>query len=204
MTSQPLSLERLEALLEALRAQRAPVVQNLNRGLTDLEIQEATGRLGMSLPAEVSLWWSWHNGASLEVNSRINDDHRSIGPENRLFTLDEAIRAREESMALATELAPTDPEHWWKVSWLPITSREIAVDCVPSVSDSSLVRSTDPNWDPENQGRIVAESVGELVDLWILALSNGIWNWDDQLGEYGGWRQDDSRVTQELRMTGQF
>src|SRR4051812_27326402 len=57
-----------EALLTKLERQwqrkGSRIVEALNPGLTDAEIDDLAAPLGHPIPEEARRWWRWHNGAS--------------------------------------------------------------------------------------------------------------------------------------------
>jgi hypothetical protein len=52
----------LDGLVAALRAQGAPIVDHLNAGIADAELDVLTAPLGIKLPAEARAWWRYANG----------------------------------------------------------------------------------------------------------------------------------------------
>jgi cell wall assembly regulator SMI1 len=57
-----------EAMLEALaarwREQGAAIADDLRPGLAEAEMQAAAEPFGLALPAEVRVWWGWHDGTA--------------------------------------------------------------------------------------------------------------------------------------------
>jgi cell wall assembly regulator SMI1 len=54
---------KLLARLEALWVERdAPILSHLRDGLTDVEMDAMTAPIGLRLPDELRIWWSWHDG----------------------------------------------------------------------------------------------------------------------------------------------
>jgi len=56
-------LEELLPRLEQLWAQLgAPIADQLAPGLTEAELSARERAAGLSLPAELRIWWGWHDG----------------------------------------------------------------------------------------------------------------------------------------------
>jgi hypothetical protein len=56
----------------------APIVDHLQPGLSDEQMDELTAPLGLSLPVEARRWWGWHDGVD-PASARIQAD-RMVGP----------------------------------------------------------------------------------------------------------------------------
>lgn len=198
------TLRQLETLAKALQAQQAPITARLNPGLSDHEIDLLCQKVGIDLPDEPRTWWKWHNGASYAVGDIDSSDLLSAGPGNMLLPLELAIEDCLERRSLASELKPENPEYWWKQSWLPFTKEEYAFECGVPRGEPSPIRDTDPMSDPYNPGQPVTGSFAEMVDAWILALTEGIWFWDPNLGREGAWNQDTLNVPPAMMKLGLF
>jgi hypothetical protein len=59
-----LTRDQLEALEAQWRAQGALIVDGLQPGLRDEEMDELTAPLGRTLPTEARTWWGWHDGTA--------------------------------------------------------------------------------------------------------------------------------------------
>jgi len=115
--------EAFAALLDRLRAWRAPVLQSLLPGLPPHEIETRLAADGLPAPAELVVWWGAHDGAGgPAVGEGGAVDQR---PENalldpyHLLSLADALRLRrflreEYEAAGAPEIFP-EP-------WLPVLS----------------------------------------------------------------------------------
>lgn len=202
MTSAPkLTPNHLDQLDAALSAQGAPVVDRWRPGLSDEQIDLATAPLGVKLPAEPRLLWSWHDGADLLESDENGLDLISAGPGNCLAPLHEAVSESTRWREWALETEPDDPDSRWQKSWLPFIGEYSVIDCSGDTGAVSPIRNTHPFSEPEDYGGIVLPSLGALVLLWIEALETGLWEWDPSENK-GAWQlhQDrESPTTRALR-----
>ncbi len=65
-----LSTEHIDRLVDALRGQRAPVVDRLAPGLSYDRMDELTLPLDIRLPDEARTWWGHYNGARSQPGDR--------------------------------------------------------------------------------------------------------------------------------------
>ena len=89
----------LELLADHWRRQGAPIAESLRPGLTENEMEELLGPLGLRLPREARMWWGWHDGASGEGSAR------AIGPPVAFVPLVSAVEMYEELRAVASRVA---------------------------------------------------------------------------------------------------
>jgi cell wall assembly regulator SMI1 len=165
-------LERLEA---SWRKEGAEIADALAPGLTESEIDGLVEPLGLRLPKEARLWWGWHNGVTVET-ARGWD----IGPDIGFFSLAQAVAELDEyPLSGGNELAPP--------TWLPLAYAPggyLALDSAgPDLAPVQRV-------DIETGFLAGAESMGDLVALWIETIEAGAWSWNPA----GYWDKDLDRA----------
>jgi len=170
--------------------QGAPVADRLRPGLSDVEIDEVLGPLGIDLPEEARVWWKWHDGAD-------PDGDRWISPRAFAYvSLGEATLIREEVRQQAQRAGTPDapppmdePDYWWAPSWFPLGSSGGTVACDYSVArhEPSPIRVVD--WWDEEFHRPKAASLGQMVSWWIDAFDRGAWYFDRERGVWDGRRE---------------
>lgn len=183
-----LSLELLEGLEERWRRQGAPLADRLQPGLSRGEIERLMAPLGLQLPHEVELWWSWHNGVAASGAKYLD---RAFGPDFAYLPLAEAVERYTTMRRIATEVASApgtegesaDPEFWWQPSWFPILGTGygavITCDCARPPESPAPIFSV---WWATNEvpNDSAASSFGEAVTWWIEALDTGVWKYDPE------------------------
>jgi hypothetical protein len=186
-----LSTEDIDRLAEALRSQRAPVVDRLAPGLSAAEMDEITAPLGLTLPDEARTWWGTFDGAPLLPGD---------GPHVPALSPAWWWAPLESVVAECLEIRSwTDPDFWVE-SWLPIVIGDghLVIDTAVAAGEPSPVHVVDFEGDDENIGPShipSLASLGELVRFWTSAVEDrAIWfsgdrgyfeiDWDrvDQLG----------------------
>lgn len=180
-----LSREQLNTLLRCWEELQLPVVEQLRPGLEMREIDARTSTLGLTLPEEARLWWTWQDGAT---DAGAEPTSRYIGPGLPLLSLDEAVslyaRLREEAALVWEERA----DYWWRPTWFPITERRGAIRCDCAVAEGA---PTPIYWayshDHDERGLTAprVDSFGTMVDWWIDALNAGAWVYDADSGRWG-------------------
>jgi cell wall assembly regulator SMI1 len=121
-----------EDLLDELeghwRRQRAPLVEGLQPGLTDQDIDELTAPLEIRLPREARMWWQWHDGAGSTGERAVC---REFGPGLAFYSLREAVDMCRQIRNMFRDIWAADgPEvvaYWWRPSWFPITESRGAI-----------------------------------------------------------------------------
>jgi hypothetical protein len=171
-TLDPSLLEQLES---AWREQGAEIAGVLAPGLSGPEIDELVAPLGLHLPEEARLWWGWHNGVTVET-ARGWD----IGPDIGFYSLAQAVAELDEyPLSGGNDLAPS--------TWLPLTHAPggyLALDSAgPVVAPVHRV-------DVETGFLTGADSMGDLVALWIDTIEAGAWSWNPA----GYWDRDPDRA----------
>jgi hypothetical protein len=175
-----LDSDMLLAYEQRLRAQGVPVDQWRIPGLTSAEIETTMAPLGLSLPIEARTWWEWNNGATLDGRVKL------FGPYIECFSLEGAVRQYEKSRGVAQRAAEDDlpppwdnPDTWWVPTWFPIVNsgHTVTVDCSVSSGQPTPIRYID--WtDVEGFFEPRAQSLGQMIALWISAIDTGAWKFD--------------------------
>jgi cell wall assembly regulator SMI1 len=174
------------------RQQGAPVAGALRPGLSDEEIDDATGAIGLRLPREARRWWGWHDGADPPAPGLAP---AQLGPGKNFLSLADAVKECERTRQVQRQAWGDDLGPHWQAGWLPLFSsnRPIVFDCSGSDVQPVPVRSfffEDPTAGEEGVG-----SIGELVLVWIEAIDCGAWRYDQSAGRWlYDWKKLDPRV----------
>jgi len=179
----PLAIDKLAKLESYWRAQGAPIAQRLRAGLSERDIDQLTGRLGLRLPVEARTWWGWHDGASAE-GATTGFERWLGGSAFEYLSLEEAAAWYDEMRGVAADVsaaAGNQRSDWWEDSWFPITKNmgggTIACDCAVPQGAVTPIRMVD--WARNERFRDpVVSSLGEVVEWWIEALDGGAWRYD--------------------------
>ncbi len=119
--AQILDHDLLRSLVDALRAQGAPVADRLSPGLTDARIDELTVPYGITLPEEARVWWRFSNGVPREEG----DNAMAIGSEWGWAALQEVLAIRSQMLRdFAREGLTLGEDVPWSQSWLPFVIRD--------------------------------------------------------------------------------
>lgn len=175
--------EDLLAELEAQwRRQRAPLVEALQPGLSDRDIDELTASLNLRLPHEARVWWRWHDGVRPTEGLAV---YRELGPGLPFYSLREAVelcrRLRGRFHDIWAADGPEAVEYWWRPTWFPITERRGAIRCDCAVADNE---PTPIYWayshDHDAEGLTIprVDSFETMVAWWIEALQTGAWTYE--------------------------
>lgn len=169
----------LRELEDCWRDQDLPLVQRLQPGLSHEQIDALTAPLGLRLPTEALLWWTWRDGAVAEDLAI----ERELGPGFEFLPLAQAVEQCVFQRKLAAEFgeSPADAEFWWHTSWFPITHRGGAVACDCSVAKGAPTPIFSPfshDLDVDGRTHPAALSFGQMVRWWIEAFEEGIWRYD--------------------------
>jgi cell wall assembly regulator SMI1 len=180
-----LSAELLDQLASRWRSSRWPGVDLLNPGLTDDEIDAATDPLGFRLPAEVRLWWRWHDGISVAADQPVRPAEFGAGGRWYLplaAAIDEYKVMRDVAAKLAVEDSPpgVTRDDWWPKQLFPITKTSggtvTACDCSVRQETASPIHIVDYEDGPA--GPPQAPSFGTTILWWIMAIDTGAWFYD--------------------------
>lgn len=146
--------DRLEAVLIS---KGLPVLDSLNPGLSDEQIDAIVAPTSLLLPEEVRVWWRWRNGSFHRPGGR-----SEIFPDRELLTL-------EESVDRWSDLA--DIDHY-KARLVLLSERSVVT--VRCVSEGDVAAPVDRAHDHSCQFEQVRDSLGELVLTWISYLENDV------------------------------
>jgi cell wall assembly regulator SMI1 len=191
----------LEEFEDRLRSQGAPIVDVLRPGLTDDEMQQLVGPLGLRLPREARCWWAWHDGTVVGAPMIA----RYLGPGWMALSLDDAVRdcvSSREIEAEAREIeeaAGEDREDWWRHGWLPLVhpgGGSFAIDTGVGEDEPVPVYRYHSDTQP---GAPDLASIGDLVTIWIDALDSGAWQWEPNDGR---WIYDDALLDPRVSRLG--
>lgn len=190
-------LDRLEGVLHSLGA---PVAELFRPGLTDEQIDDLMAPTGLTLPDELRIWWRWHDGANEAASDQ--EEGRRLGPGGWLhLSLRQAVdlhgyhngRYREMIEIEAMDLA----ELAWRPNLFPFSHRGwqpnhvLAADTsVPKHASAPVVMTSEMGIESWTG----ADSVSEVVGLWIELLESGRYHVED-----GSWQPLDPMYTEEPR-----
>jgi hypothetical protein len=154
-----LDTQLLEELEDRWREQSPAVLQRMQPGIDDDEIDRLSAPLGYTIPEELRRWYRWHNGSTgspiiiSRCFSTLSDDVAA--------TLD--FEADEEK---------------WKKGWLQVMDEKplMIFDCRGGVSEPVPVWHFDYAFDFPT--RPVFESIGDMVSFWIELIDDGHVSWD--------------------------
>lgn len=190
MTDSPsprlLTAELLEHLDQRLHDISAPITRIWRPGLSDDQMDELTGPIGITLPTEARAWWRWHNGAE-----RVIGQQPAIGPGWDQLPLAEAVRDatvyRDVALRVADPDGYIDPRSDWSISWIALcgnpSPERLACECAVPAGAPSPAIYFDPEGEDEPQ-RPKAPSIGEVIHIWLEALDDGTWHIDPTTGHF--------------------
>jgi cell wall assembly regulator SMI1 len=174
-----------EAMLDELamrwRQQGAAILHSLRPGLSEQAIEASVSGLGLSLPIEARVWWGWHDGTESTVNAY------AIGLDTVYLQLGRAAELYGEQRDVALQVADgasgLTADDFWRPHWFPfaVASRPVlACDC--SVPEGALTPIYAVDYEFVDESKTpVADSLGDLVSLWIEALDAGAWTYNREL-----------------------
>lgn len=164
-----LTPELLEGLLESLTKAGFPTVQRLRPGLTVDQMDEITAPLGLVLPAEARVWWSRHNGGL---------DEAPIGSSHALARLEEMVGQAQLLRRLHREGYEEAGVVTWDDRLLPLVHSETMFGCDCSVREGepSPISVWIPK-DAEDLREPVLPSLGSLVEIWTVAIDEGLYEY---------------------------
>lgn len=194
----------LAALERRWRDQGWAAVAWLRPGLSDEELDAATTPLGLKLPPEARLWWSWHDGVALP-DDVTRDQLVFGGPGFVYLSLSAAVRRYEMMRDIAKTLVESDPnamtqDELWHPQWFPVTvaayGAVVACDCGDPGAERTPIRPVD--WASQLAGPIKARSFGEMVTWWLDAIDQGAW-WYEPAEER--WNRDYTALDPRRELT---
>ncbi len=166
-----LTSDILATYVAALSAQGAVVVDHLQPGLTDREIDATIAPHGIAIPEEARVWWRFSNGVPEAELGR-------IGPEWFWSSLEEVIEERNDMLANLRENLEPD-EILWRDTWLPfVMSERLPLETASAILApvfSFDVHTGDP-------ALPVAASLADLVMTWVRALESGALRYERATG----------------------
>jgi hypothetical protein len=178
----PLTEALLEELNAALRRIGAPIADEWRPPNSQERIAALEGRLGLVLPAEARLWWTWRDGADDSVDGYLGNmlGHRWT-PHPLGRAVEETLRAR----ALSEQMVADQPDYpgvvWsrrWCVFCSNLKSEFLAIACGNAEQDLAAVHLYDPE-SVEEPSKPRVLSIGELVHVWLQAIEDGTWRIED-------------------------
>jgi cell wall assembly regulator SMI1 len=171
----------LAALLSRLEVQwrehGASIANALADGVSPHEAQSAVEPLGITLPDEVLIWLSWHNG--LRPDANLYWPASLVGPNGlALLSLEQAIDEYRSRLRQGTELAyiARPGEVMWAPEWFPLCSADasiLAADTSVAPTAPTPLRMVD--WEYGDWMEPVTDSLTSLVQLWVTALEERLW-----------------------------
>jgi cell wall assembly regulator SMI1 len=200
-----LTEQLLDRLTATWRAHSVPVEDALAPGRHVSSFTSDDGTLHVELPTELRTWWAWHDGHIDGTSAEWG-----IGP---LFQQMSSTRSREWwqwSIEKAQELAGdapegtplTDPNYWWRESWIPLASDGsgyIVADCDLGGPDVAPIRRIEWGPDLDVIARPRTDSFGQLVQWWIEAIEHGLWIYDHDRDTWSVKRPRDPATRERYR-----
>lgn len=186
-----LNRELLEELEGRWELQGVPVKPH--PGLEEREIDAMTSPLGLRLPVEARTWWGWQNGASGAL----------FGPGRTLLSLENAIELYEQELAIfhaddiAETVASLRPRERFPIMH---SGGPVSCDCsVPEGAPTPIYHVDSHDYDIDGVENPRTRSFGELVQWWLDAFDEGVWQWDRAAGR---WRRDESALDLDRSRSG--
>lgn len=166
--------EALHRLEDILTASGATIVPALHPGLAAGDVRDAFSTVGLMPSAEVSTWFSWHDGAG---ERGMPSEVIALVPGGEFYDLDALLNDYKESRRSAAELAtrpgfPFRAEGMWDPAWFPILrlfgkgfiAAEVGGSSSDEVSPVHVVWHDD---DPELAARVAWPTVAAFVETVI-------------------------------------
>jgi hypothetical protein len=188
------SPELLSALLseldEMLLANKVPVADLLSPGVSEEYVLSQMGSVGLTPPAELLVWFGWHNGATraegrpsiagVALPAFVPGSVRSSGAHYRLH-----LGVPETSTNVVGELDP-DLEALYVgmgggVGWFPLAAdgNGMLIECNISAGTAPKLHSYDLEFDsPDARHLLRAVSLCTIATWWLEEISSGAWAWD--------------------------
>jgi hypothetical protein len=176
----------LHELDDEVRARGVDVDAWAAPGIPHEVARRTLSSVGLSLPAEVAVWFEWHNGLNPE------GPRGFPYPNFENASIDEAVRRYRETRAFIAPAGPADPpaealELGVGEGWLRLVSSNygLAVDCSTN-EDIPRIRNAEDDFffEPE---RYRARSLCTFVAWRLYGIRNGAYRWE---GEGRGWAID--------------
>jgi len=188
-----LSEQLLDRLSATWRAHGVPIEDALAPGRAVESFTSDDGRLHVDLPAELRMWWAWHDGG---IEGRRPVSSWMMGP---VLIPMSSTKSREwwqtmmrEATAAAAEAPEGSPladlEYWWRETWVPLFNPGagyLAADCELGPARGTPIRRIEWGVDDGPPAPAV-DSLGQMVEWWIEMIELGIWTWDK---DRSSWRK---------------
>jgi hypothetical protein len=179
-----------------------PHTEWLTRGLEASEVKAALATVDLTPPAEVVEWFAWHNGTSWSLLTE-GDVYPALGlggfvPLSVADALDERAMMAELAAELAEDpMAIPEDLPLWEPSWLPVGRASGGGLLTPELGAEETVRVRVVDYWDERFKAVRAESLAEVVELWIEWLDTYC-EWDPALRT---WSYDFEAVPRDLRVS---
>jgi hypothetical protein len=153
----------LKELEDRWRQQSPTLLERMQPGIDDDEIDRLSAPLGYTLPEEVRRWYRWHNGSS-----------------------GHDIAIRRAMTELADDVKQTlefqDEDEHWNNGWLKVMTQKpyVVFDC--SGSETGPVAVWHYDYEFPRPSRPVFESIGDMVAFWIQLIDDNRMFWDVEHG----------------------
>ncbi|MDI6105955.1 SMI1/KNR4 family protein [Actinoplanes sp. NEAU-A12] len=190
-------LVRLEAVW---RAQGAPIADSLAPGLSGDDLAELEAEHGLVVPAELRLWWGWHDG--VVGGGRRGGSLSAIGAGPWHFlSLGEALDVRRFHIALDPSPFPESVDDWngeWASWWLPVFKAGSAC-CFADLSTATDSGVSIHLWaqQPDDPFTPMFASFGEMVEASADGIERGYFTWRRDLRE---WEISDALSADAMRL----
>jgi len=170
------------------RERGAPIAELIAAGLSAAAIDDATAPLGLRLPVEARIWFSWHDGvphwgASSQLTSA------GWMPLPMVDALGQYHQNRRLSVELYEPSIEASPDAAWPPSWFPLAmvpgGDTLAVDCDVPEGHPTPVRAV--TWEDVDYARPKADSLTQAVEMWLRAIDEGLHGYSAEEGWYDRW-----------------
>jgi len=155
-----------------------------------MQMRALTEPVGLSLPDEAVVWWSYHDGTDAPEGM----PSRAISPSQTLLSLEEALSRRRmlrDVNRVTGDQVRGKGKLWpelWEDTWLPILTWDgptIVIDCADNCGRITPIRRIEfGDLSSEQIHEIRAPSIGAMVHMWIGAIREHVWKWDTATGNW--------------------
>jgi cell wall assembly regulator SMI1 len=176
------ALHRLESILSS---SGAAIVPTLHRGRAADDVRHAFSTLGLVPSAEVSTWYTWHDGAG---ERGMPTEVIALVPGGEFYDLhallEDYVQTRRSALELASRPGfPFSADEMWDPSWFPILrlfgKGFIAAEVGSSPSEVSPLHVVWHDDDPELAVRVAWPTVADFVEVVIGRFEAGVYWVDD-------------------------
>jgi len=169
-------------LERAMREAGAPVANTFRPGASEEKLDLAAAEFGVALPAELRLWWQWHDGVIGGAEAGVGKPLYPEGPQ--MLPIDEAVKSYRSWRDRAKRGTKPDlpfpldhPDHMFSPTFVPILGTRYGAILVCDASDRDIapVVTIDPMYEgPEP----TSKSLGDAVTWISNAYEAGVWSRD--------------------------